>query len=94
MTTTVPSGVSPAGYAIPAANARRNIEYGPHTDHRHNHYTNADPTRDVGGNALAIIIHGGSWKANDKTAFAESSSSTYGNWPYGYLLNSIPGCAW
>lgn len=90
MTTTLPSGVDALAYVHPDALTVRNDQYGPRApDHEFNFYWNAG-TQMPGGNALAILITGGSWKANDKTTFAESSGGS-GPWGYqwaGYLLNS------
>lgn len=65
----------------------RNVRYGPRLDHVCNVYRN--PVRMAGGNPVLFIVHGGSWKANSKTAFAETTGSAdfYGAYHQGYFIN-------
>lgn len=88
MATTLPSGVDPLVYVHPLANSWHNQRYGWHPDHRFDLLRNAN--RMDGGNAVAIVVHGGSWHSNDKTTFGQSSggSGPWGYWWTGYLLNS------
>lgn len=88
MATTLPSGVNPLDYVHPLENCWHNWRYGPHPDHRFDLLRNA--TRADGGNAVAIVVHGGSWHSNDKTTFGQSSggSGPWGYWWTGYLLDS------
>lgn len=87
MPTSLPSGVDPLLYSHPLSLRIPNVQYGSHPDMRLNYYKNAN--RSSGGNALLVLVHGGSWKANDKTLFAESTSGAgLGVYWSGYLLNS------
>ncbi|MDZ4774631.1 MAG: alpha/beta hydrolase fold domain-containing protein [Planctomycetota bacterium] len=74
-------------YAHPNARTRRNVRYGPRLHHRLNYYSNI--RRVPGGNPLAIVFHGGSYSANDKTDFIEgNSSSSLGRFWHSFLLDS------
>lgn len=86
MVTTMPSGVSPGAWVTDPDDVLPNERYGPGVEHLFHFFRNA--TQDAGGNALAIEVHGGSWKANDAYGFATSPSSVFGTWWTGYLLNS------
>jgi hypothetical protein len=81
----------PKTYVHPATHTRRNIQYGPHADHRLNVYRNE--TRLTGGNPVLIFDHPGGWSSKDKT-FAVEGTALLGpteKYTFAYLLDQDYG---